>query len=264
MYETEESYNPDEAATKTLEGSVEFENVTFAYDGEHKVLKDISFGVRPKEKIAFVGETGAGKTSIISILTGLYKIQAGQIKIDGKNIYDYNLQSLRKKVGVVLQDVFLFSGSILDNIRLFDETISREKAIEAAKYVYAHHFIDRLPDKYDSVILERGGTLSAGERQLIALARAVVFNTDILVLDEATANVDTETEALIQKAMERISKEKTMITIAHRLSTIRNADRIMVIHKGMLVESGTHDELLSKGGIYSDLHRLQYELGDIA
>ncbi len=145
-----------------------------------------------------------------------------------------------------------------------DETISRRRAIEAAKYVYAHHFIDRLPDKYDSVILERGGTLSAGERQLIALARAVAFNTDILVLDEATANVDTETEALIQKAMERISKEKTMITIAHRLSTIRNADRIMVIHKGMLVESGTHDELLSKGGIYSDLHRLQYELGDIA
>ena len=264
MDENEETYNPDKAATKALEGSVEFENVTFAYDGEHKVLKDISFGVKPKEKIAFVGETGAGKTSIISILTGLYKIQAGQIRIDGKNIYDYNLQSLRKKVGVVLQDVFLFSGSILDNIRLFDETISREKAIEAAKYVYAHHFIDRLPDKYDSVILERGGTLSAGERQLIALARAVAFNTDILVLDEATANVDTETEALIQKAMERISKEKTMITIAHRLSTIRNADRIMVIHKGMLVESGTHDELLSKGGIYSDLHRLQYELGDIA
>jgi len=264
MDEEEEKYNSNESEVKSLEGTVEFENVTFAYDGEHKVLKDISFSVLPKEKIAFVGETGAGKTSIISILTGLYKIQSGKIKIDGRNIYDYNLQSFRKKVGVVLQDVFLFSGSILDNIRLFDKTISREKVIEAAKYVYAHHFIERLQDKYDTVILERGGTLSAGERQLIALARAVVFNADILVLDEATANVDTETEALIQKAMERISKEKTMITIAHRLSTIRNADRIMVIHKGMLVESGTHEELLSKGGIYSDLYRLQYELGDIA
>ena len=165
---------------------------------------------------------------------------------------------------MVLQDVFLFSGSILDNIRLFDNSISREKVISAAKYVYAHSFIEKLSNGYDTMILERGGTLSAGERQLIALARAVVFDTDILGLDEATANVDTETEALIQKAMERISSEKTMITIAHRLSTIRNADRIMVIHKGSLVESGNHEELLAKGGIYTDLYRLQYELGDTA
>ncbi|HQN27529.1 MAG TPA: ABC transporter ATP-binding protein, partial [Mesotoga sp.] len=264
MDEKEEIYHPEKAVPSSFEGSVEFENVTFAYDGEHNVLKDISFSVKPKEKIAFVGETGAGKTSIISILTGLYRIQYGTIRIDGKDIYDYNLQGLRKKVGVVLQDVFLFSGSILDNIRLFDSSISREKVISAAKYVYAHSFIEKLSNGYDTMILERGGTLSAGERQLIALARAVVFDTDILVLDEATANVDTETEALIQKAMERISSEKTMITIAHRLSTIRNADRIMVIHKGSLVESGNHEELLAKGGIYTDLYRLQYELGDTA
>jgi ATP-binding cassette subfamily B protein/ATP-binding cassette subfamily C protein len=264
MDEKEEIYHHEKALPSSFKGSVEFEKVTFAYDGKHNVLKDISFSVKPKEKIAFVGETGAGKTSIISILTGLYRIQSGVIRIDGKDIYDYNLQGLRKKVGVVLQDVFLFSGSILDNIRLFDNSISREKVISAAKYVYAHSFIEKLSDGYDTMILERGGTLSAGERQLIALARAVVFDTDILVLDEATANVDTETEALIQKAMERISSEKTMITIAHRLSTIRNADRIMVIHRGSLVESGNHEELLSKGGIYTDLYRLQYELGDTA
>ncbi len=264
MDEKEEVYHLDRKASMKLEGSIEFEDVAFAYDGEHRVLKGISFSVKPKEKVAFVGETGAGKTSIISILTGLYRVQSGKIRIDDREIYDYNIQSLRKKVGVVLQDVFLFSGSILDNIRLFDESISREKVIAAAKYVYAHHFIEKLSNSYDTQILQRGGTLSAGERQLIALARAAVFDTDILVLDEATANVDTETEALIQKAMERISSNKTMVTIAHRLSTIRNADRIMVIHKGMIVESGSHEELLAKGGIYTDLYRLQYELGDLS
>lgn len=262
MDEKEEKYNQTKSVPNQLMGTVEFEDVSFAYDEEHLILKDINFSVEPKEKIAFVGETGAGKTSIINILTGLYRINSGKILVDGRDIYDYNLQGLRKKIGVVLQDVFLFSGSILDNIRLFDESIPRERVVEAAKYVYAHQFIEKLSDGYDTMILQRGGTLSAGERQLLALARAVVFDTDILVLDEATANVDTETEALIQRAMERVSSDKTMITIAHRLSTIRNADRIMVIHKGKLVESGNHEELLAKGGIYTDLYRIQYELGD--
>lgn len=261
MDEKEEEYHSEIEPKEAVEGAVCFEDVNLAYNANNLILKGISFDVAPREKIAIVGETGAGKTSIISILNGLYRIQKGKIKIDGESIYDVNLQGLRRRIGVVLQDVFLFSGDILDNIRLFDESISREQVIEACKYVYADRFIERLSNGYDTQILERGGTLSAGERQLIALARAVVFNADILILDEATANVDTETEAYIQNAMDRISKTKTMITIAHRLSTIRNADRILVMHKGKLVEQGSHEVLLKQGGIYSDLYRLQYELG---
>ncbi len=264
METDEEEYQDDKPEVKKLSGSLEFDNVSFSYDGNDYVLNDISFKVAPKEKIAIVGETGAGKTSIISILNGLYPIQKGRILVDGNSLYDLNLQSLRRKIGVVLQDVFLFSGTILDNIRLFDESVSRERVIEASKYVYADQFIKRFPDSYDTKIFERAGTLSAGERQLVALARAVLFDADILVLDEATASVDTETEALIQKAMEKISSTKTLITIAHRLSTIRSANRILVIHKGRLVEEGSHGELLKKGGIYADLYKLQYELGESA
>ncbi|MDK2952734.1 MAG: ATP-binding cassette, subfamily multidrug efflux pump [Kosmotoga sp.] len=258
----EETYNDEREPVRKISGEIEFDNVSFAYDGENYVLKNISFRVSPKEKIAIVGETGAGKTSIISLLNGLYRIQNGDIRIDGTSIYDLNLQSLRRRIGVVLQDVFLFSGTILDNIRLFNEEIPRQKVIEAAKYVYAERFIERLSKGYDTEILERGGTLSAGERQLIALARAVLYNAEILVLDEATANIDAETEMLIQQAMEKISNEKTVLTIAHRISTIRNSDRILVIHKGKLVEVGSHDELIKLGGIYADLYRLQYELDD--
>lgn len=258
----EETYNDERKPVEKISGEIEFDDVSFAYDGENYVLKNISFRVSPKEKIAIVGETGAGKTSIISLLNGLYRIQGGDIRVDGVSIYDLNLQSLRRRIGVVLQDVFLFSGTILDNIRLFNEEISRQDVIEAAKYVYAERFIERLSNGYDTEILERGGTLSAGERQLIALARAVLYNAEILVLDEATANIDAETEMLIQKAIEKIAKEKTVITIAHRISTIRNSDRILVIHKGRLVEEGTHDELMKLGGIYADLYRLQYELDD--
>jgi len=194
----------------------------------------------------------------------LYRIQKGDILIDGRSLYEYNLQSLRKKLGLVLQDVFLFSGTILDNIRLFDKNISKERVHEVVRYIGAERFIKRLPEGYETEILERAGTLSAGERQLIALARAVLYDADILVLDEATANIDTETEAIIQKAMEKLSHKKTVITIAHRLSTIRNTDRILVIHKGELVEKGSHEELIKLGGVYYDLYRLQYELGDIA
>ncbi len=264
METEEEPYESDKPALKTLSGSLEFDKVSFSYDGSEYVLKDISFKVAPKEKIAIVGETGAGKTSIISILNGLYRIQKGSILVDETPLYDLNLQALRRKIGVVLQDVFLFTGTILDNIRLFDDSITREEVIQASKYVYADQFIKRFPRGYDSEILERAGTLSAGERQLVALARAVLFDADILVLDEATASVDTETEALIQKAMEKVSSTKTLITIAHRLSTIRSANRILVIHKGRLVEEGSHSELLRQGGIYADLYRLQYELDESA
>ncbi len=264
METEEEPYESDKPALKTLSGSLEFDNVSFSYDGSEYVLKDISFKVAPKENIAIVGETGAGKTSIISILNGLYRIQKGSILVDETPLYDLNLQALRRKIGVVLQDVFLFTGTILDNIRLFDDSITREEVIQASKYVYADQFIKRFPRGYDSAILERAGTLSGGERQLVALARAVLFDADILVLDEATASVDTETEALIQKAMEKVSSTKTLITIAHRLSTIRSANRILVIHKGRLVEEGSHPELLRQGGIYADLYRLQYELDESA
>jgi len=264
MDEPEEKYNEEQPVVKSLRGELEFKNVWFAYNEENYVLKDISFHVKPGEKIAIVGETGAGKTSIISILNGLYRIQKGDILIDGRSLYEYNLQSLRKKLGLVLQDVFLFSGTILDNIRLFDKNISKERVHEVVRYIGAERFIKRLPEGYETEILERAGTLSAGERQLIALARAVLYDADILVLDEATANIDTETEAIIQKAMEKLSHKKTVITIAHRLSTIRNTDRILVIHKGELVEKGSHEELIKLGGVYYDLYRLQYELGDIA
>ncbi|AKI96548.1 ABC transporter ATP-binding protein [Kosmotoga pacifica] len=264
MDEQEEEYNEDQPAVETLKGELAFKNVWFAYDGENYVLKNITFHVKSGEKIAIVGETGAGKTSIISILNGLYKIQRGDILIDGRSLYEYNLQTLRKKLGIVLQDVFLFSGTVLDNIRLFDSKIPKGRVHEVVRYIGAERFINRLPNGYETEILERAGTLSAGERQLIALARAVLYDADILVLDEATANIDTETEAIIQQAMEKISHRKTVITIAHRLSTIRNSDRILVIHKGNLVEEGTHEELMKLGGIYYDLYRLQYELGDIA
>jgi len=257
--EDEENYNEEKDDSDDRKGSVEFKNVWLAYDNKNFILKDISFKVSPKEKIAIVGETGAGKTSIISILNGLYKIQKGDVIVDGKSIYDYNLKQLRKSIGIVIQDVFLFSGNIIDNIRLFDKSISRDEVVQAAKYVYADYFIERLSDGYDTEIIEGAATLSAGERQLIALARAVLFNTKILVLDEATSNIDSQTEYYIQKALERISQTKTVITIAHRLSTIKSSNRILVMHKGKLVEEGNHLELLEKKGIYADLYKLQYE-----
>jgi len=257
--EDEEKYNEDNNFKVNGKGSVEFKNVWLAYDEKNFILKDISFKVSPKEKIAIVGETGAGKTSIIGILNGLYKIQKGEVIIDEKSIYDYNLVNLRKSIGIVIQDVFLFSGNIIDNIRLFDKSVSRERVIEAVKYVYADYFIERLSDGYDTEIIEGAATLSAGERQLIALARAVLFNTEILVLDEATSNIDSQTEFYIQRALEKISETKTVITIAHRLSTIKNSNRILVMHKGKLVEEGNHFELLKRNGIYADLYKLQYE-----
>jgi ATP-binding cassette subfamily B protein len=242
-----------------LKGEIEFRNVWFAYNDEEWVLKDVSFTIKPGEVAAFVGATGSGKSTIISLMARFYDIQKGQIRIDGVDIRDYNLKELRRQISVVLQDVFLFAGDIRSNIRLNNKGITDGDIEYAAQYVKADGFIESLPQKYGEEVKERGCTFSAGQKQLISFARAVAFSPSILVLDEATASIDTETEMAIQEAMTKISRGRTSIIIAHRLSTIRNADKIMVIHKGRLRESGDHNELMQLGGIYSRLYRLQME-----
>lgn len=239
-------------------GEIEFKNVWFAYNDEDWVLKDVSFKINVGETIAFVGATGAGKTSIISLLTRLYDIQKGEILIDGMNIKNVPKEELRKNVSTVLQDVFLFTGDIKGNVKLNNDSITDEDVVKACEYVNANIFIEKLPDKYDSKVNERGTTFSQGERQLVAFARALAFNPPILVLDEATANIDTETESLIQDALEKLTEGRTTIVVAHRLSTIKNADKIIVMHKGKVREIGTHSELLEKNGLYSNLYKLQY------
>lgn len=242
-----------------IKGRVEFKNVWFAYNDEEWVLKDISFTAEPGETIAFVGATGAGKTSIINVLNRLYDIQKGQILIDGIDIRHVRKEDLRRQIAVVLQDVFLFTGDIKSNIRLNEQTISDEKVMEVARYVNADKFIEKLPGKLDEPVTERGSTLSMGQRQLLAFARALAFDPKILVLDEATANIDTETEILIQDALRKLTKGRTTFVIAHRLSTIQQADKIIVLHKGQIREVGTHQELLKKRGIYYKLYQLQYK-----
>jgi ATP-binding cassette subfamily B protein len=248
------AYLPD-----VVKGKIEFEKVWFAYNDENFVLKDISFEAKPGETIAIVGHTGSGKSTIISLLNRLYHIQKGQIKIDDINIENYQLDGLRKNVGVVLQDVFLFSGSVIDNITLRNPEISREQVIEAAKMIEMHDFILRLPGGYDYHVMERGATLSLGQRQLLSFIRALLYNPSILILDEATSSVDTESEMLIQHAIDTLIKGRTSIIIAHRLSTIRKASKIIVLDKGEVKEMGTHEELLQKGGFYSKLHEMQFE-----
>jgi ATP-binding cassette, subfamily B, multidrug efflux pump len=242
-----------------ITGAVEFDKVCFAYSNENYVLKNISFKINPGETVAIVGHTGSGKTTIISLLNRLYHIQKGAILIDGANIEDYDLDFLRKHIGVVLQDVFLFSGSVLDNITLRNTEISREKVIEAAKLIEMHDFIMRLPGGYDYNVMERGATLSMGQRQLLSFIRALLYNPSILILDEATSSVDTESEQLIQHAIDTLISGRTAIVIAHRLSTIRKADKIIVLDKGEIKEMGTHEELLQAGGFYSNLHEMQFE-----
>lgn len=242
-----------------LQGKVEFDKVWFAYNSEKYVLKNISFVINPGETVAIVGHTGSGKTTIISLLNRLYHIQQGAIKIDNVNIENFDLDFLRKNIGVVLQDVFLFSGSVLDNITLRNTEISREKVIEAAKLIDMHDFIMRLPGGYDYNVMERGATLSMGQRQLLSFIRALLYNPSVLILDEATSSVDTESEQLIQHAIDTLIKGRTAIVIAHRLSTIRKADKIIVLDKGEIKEIGSHEELLPSGGFYSKLHEMQFE-----
>ena len=242
-----------------VRGEIEFRNVWFAYNEDDWVLRDVSFTVPAGKTVAIVGATGAGKTSIISLLSRLYEIQKGEILIDGINIRDIRKDDLRKLTGTVLQDVFLFSGKLKDNIRLDEESITDDKVREAARYVNADGFISKLPLGYDTEVMERGATFSAGQRQLLAFARALAFDPKILVLDEATSNIDTETEMLIQDALAKLTRNRTTIVIAHRLSTIQHADKIIVLHKGKVRESGTHQELLAKRGMYYSLYLLQYQ-----
>jgi ATP-binding cassette subfamily B multidrug efflux pump len=242
-----------------INGSIDFKNVSFAYVDENYVLKNISFHVNAGETVALVGHTGSGKTSIISLLNRLYHIQQGEIKIDGTNIEQYDVEFLRKNIGVVLQDVFLFSGSVMDNITLRNPSISREEVIKAAKMIDMHDFIMQLPNGYDYNVMERGSTLSLGQRQLISFIRALLYNPSILILDEATSSIDTESEILIQKAIDTLIKGRTSIVIAHRLSTIRKANKIIVLDKGEIKEMGTHDELIAHNGFYANLHKMQFE-----
>jgi len=242
-----------------IKGKIEFNKVSFGYSQESYVLKDINFSVNPGETIAIVGHTGSGKTTIISLLNRLYHIQKGEIKIDDVNIENYKLDLLRKNIGVVLQDVFLFSGSILDNITLRNSEISKEKVMEAAAMIDMHDFIMRLPGGYDYNVMERGATLSLGQRQLLSFVRALLYNPSVLILDEATSSVDTESEQLIQHAIDKLISGRTSIVIAHRMSTIRKANKIIVLDKGVIIETGSHDELLAKGGHYHKLYQLQFE-----
>ncbi|MFZ1260393.1 MAG: ABC transporter ATP-binding protein [Chitinophagaceae bacterium] len=244
---------------EVVKGKIEFDKVSFAYTDDKYVLKDVSFEAKPGETIAIVGHTGSGKTTIISLLNRLYHIQKGQIKFDDIDIEDFQLNILRKNVGVVLQDVFLFSGSVVDNITLRNPGISKEKVIEAAKMIDMHDFIMRLPGGYDYNVMERGATLSLGQRQLLSFIRALLYNPSILILDEATSSVDTESEMLIQHAIDTLIKGRTSIVIAHRLSTIRKASKIIVLDKGEVKEMGTHDELLALRGYYFKLYQLQFD-----
>ncbi|MEO9965270.1 MAG: ABC transporter ATP-binding protein [Reichenbachiella sp.] len=252
---------PNEGALNpaALEGRVKFSDVWFAYNEEDYVLKNINFEVQQGETVALVGATGAGKSSIINLLSRFYDINKGTIEVDGSNIQAYELSALRRNIGVVLQDVFLFSDSIEKNISLGNDDITREQIIEAAELVGAREFIERLPGGLDYNVMERGATLSVGQRQLISFVRAMVYNPKIIVLDEATSSVDTETEELIQHAIDRMMKGRTSIVIAHRLSTIQHADKILVLEQGEIKEMGSHDELLAKDGYYAQLHSMQYK-----
>ena len=238
--------------------SIEFDKVQFSYQPGVPVLKGISFAAQPGETIALIGHTGSGKTSISGLLTRLYEFQEGDIKIDGRSVRSYTLDEIRSQVGVVLQDVFLFSGSILDNITLRNSAISQERVEQAARLIGLHDFIQQLPGGYAYDVRERGAGLSMGQRQLLSFVRALLYNPSILILDEATSSIDSESEQLIQHAIDTLIKGRTSIVIAHRLSTIRKANRIMVLDKGILVEMGSHDQLMKQNGHYARLFRMQF------
>ncbi len=250
---------PDAIEIDKLRGEIEFKNVWFAYEGEDWVLKDVSFRINPRDVVAFVGATGSGKTTILSLVCRNYDIQKGQILIDGLDIKRYKVSSLRSHFGQMLQDVFLFSGTIRSNIILQKEGLTDKEIMEACEYVNADKFINKLSDGLDSEVRERGNNFSQGQRQLLSFARTIIHKPDIMILDEATANIDTETEVLIQNSLEKMMNIGTMLMVAHRLSTIQHADKIYVISKGRIIESGNHFELLDKKGAYYELYKLQYE-----
>ena len=254
-----EEYEPEqkESAHKISRGDIEFKNVSFSYDGKRDVLKNISFSVKNGESIAFVGATGSGKSSIMNLFLRFYDYDRGEILIDGVDIKDYSSKELRNSVGLVLQDPFLYHGTVESNIKMYNEKLTREDVIEAAKFVDAHNFIDKLEDKYDSIVTERGSTFSSGERQLLTFARTIASKPKILILDEATANIDSETEELIQNSLEKMRKGRTTIAIAHRLSTIQDSNCIYILDKGEIIESGTHEELIALKGNYYKMYQLQ-------
>ncbi|PUZ22073.1 ATP-binding cassette, subfamily B [Chitinophaga costaii] len=256
-----DEYLPDTGTltAQNLQGAITFEHVSFAYKADDYVLKNISFEVKPGDTVAIVGHTGSGKTTMISILNRLYDVQQGHILLDGKNIRDYKLSEVRSRIGVVLQDVFLFAGSIYENITLRNPAITREMVENAARLIGMHEFITQLPGGFDYAVMERGSTLSLGQRQLISFVRALLYNPAILILDEATSSVDTESEMLIQHAIDKLISDRTAIVIAHRLSTISKADKIIVLDKGEIKEMGTHEELLKKEGFYFKLHSMQFK-----
>lgn len=244
---------------ETFSGKIEFKDVWFKYIEDEWVLKGVSFNVNPGDTVAFVGATGSGKTTILSLIVRNYDIQKGQILIDGIDIKKIKRSSLRKHIGQMLQDVFLFSGTIKDNITLKDDEITKEEVISSSEYVGANTFIDKLPDGYDHVVLERGNNFSSGQRQLISFARALVYNPSLMILDEATANIDSETEELIQESLQKMMSISTMLIVAHRLSTIQHSDKIIVMQKGEIKEFGNHQDLLKIKGLYYNLYRLQYD-----
>jgi ATP-binding cassette subfamily B protein len=248
----------DAYAPTKIQGKIAFKHVHFSYKPGVRVLNDITFSIEPGQTVALVGHTGSGKSSIISLLTRLYQIESGSIEIDDVAIEKYKLELLRSQVGVVLQDVFLFNGSILDNLTLRNTSISKERVMEAAKMINMHEFIMQLPGGYDYQVGERGATLSLGQRQLLSFVRALLYNPSILILDEATSSIDTESEILIQKATETLIKDRTSVVVAHRLSTIRKANKIIVLERGTVVEMGNHEELLAQNGHYAKLYKLQF------
>ena len=256
----QETQDEEESIELTdIKGEIEFKNVWFKYIEDEWVLKDVSFKINAGDTVAFVGATGSGKTTILSLIVRNYDIQSGQILIDGIDIKKIKIQSLRKNIGQMLQDVFLFSGTILSNIQMREDNISLEEVQEACRYVNADKFINELPDKYNEIVRERGNNFSSGQRQLLSFARTVVHKPKIMILDEATANIDTETEVLIQDSLEKMMNIGTMIMVAHRLSTIQHANKIIVLQKGVIIEEGNHQELLKRKGHYYKLYQLQYQ-----
>ncbi|KXT76668.1 ABC transporter, ATP-binding/permease protein [Streptococcus sp. DD12] len=245
-----------QASGRIKDGAIQFEGVNFSYDGKRPILKDISFSVQPGQTIAFVGATGSGKSSIINVFMRFYEFSSGRISIDGQDIRDFSMEELRSKIGLVLQEPFLYHGTVASNIRMYQD-LTDDQVKEAARFVHADQFIEQLPDAYQSPVTERGTTFSTGQRQLLAFARTIAMSPKILLLDEATANIDSATEDIIQNSLKKMRQGRTTIAIAHRLSTIQDADCIYVLDKGRIIEAGSHEALLEKGGTYSQMYQLQ-------